>query len=72
MSDKLLIVTRGIRPVENRPTDDQKRIVSVEQAFQRGADHIVVGRPIKNAANPKQAAELIQMTIVNSIQANQD
>ena len=67
VSDKLLIVTPGIRPVENRPTDDQKRIVSVEQAFQRGADYIVVGRPIKNAANPRQAAELIQETILNSI-----
>ena len=67
VSDKLVIVTPGIRPVENRPTDDQKRIVSVEQAFQRGADHIVVGRPIKNAANPRQAAELIQETIVNSV-----
>ena len=67
VSDKLLIVTPGIRPVENRPTDDQKRIVSVEEAFQRGADHIVVGRPIKNAANPRQAAELIQETILNSI-----
>ena len=64
---KLVIVTPGIRPVENRSTDDQKRIVSVEQAFQRGADHIVVGRPIKNAANPRQAAELIQETILNSI-----
>ena len=64
---KLVIVTPGIRPVENRSTDDQKRIVSVEQAFQRGADHIVVGRPIKNAANPKQAAEMIQETILNSI-----
>ena len=64
---KLVIVTPGIRPVENRSTDDQKRIVSVEQAFQRGADHIVVGRPIKNAANPKQAAKLIQETILNSI-----
>jgi orotidine-5'-phosphate decarboxylase len=53
--------------VENRPTDDQKRIVSVEQAFQRGADYIVVGRPIKNAVNPRQAAELIQETILNSI-----
>jgi orotidine-5'-phosphate decarboxylase len=63
----LLIVTPGIRPVENRPTDDQKRIVSVEQAFQRGADYIVVGRPIKNAVNPRQAAELIQETILNSI-----
>ena len=67
VSDKLLIVTPGIRPVENRPTDDQKRIVSVEQAFKRGADYIVVGRPIKNAANPRQAAELIQKTILNSI-----
>jgi orotidine-5'-phosphate decarboxylase len=67
VSDKLLIVTPGIRPVENRSTDDQKRIVSVEQAFKRGADYIVVGRPIKNAANPRQAAELIQKTILNSI-----
>jgi orotidine-5'-phosphate decarboxylase len=66
---KLVIVTPGIRPVENRSTDDQKRIVSVEQAFQRGADHIVVGRPIKNAENPKQAAEMIQETILNSISA---
>ena len=66
---KLVIVTPGIRPVENRSTDDQKRIVSVEQAFQRGADHIVVGRPIKNVANPKQAAEMIQETILNSISA---
>jgi|TARA_B100001079_G_C16288129_1_gene459718 orotidine-5'-phosphate decarboxylase len=66
---KLVIVTPGIRPVENRSTDDQKRIVSVEQAFQRGADHIVVGRPIKNAANPKQAAEMMQETILNSISA---
>ena len=64
---KLVIVTPGIRPVENRSTDDQKRIVSAEQAFQMGADHIVVGRPIKNAANPRQAAELIQETILNSI-----
>jgi orotidine-5'-phosphate decarboxylase len=66
---KLVIVTPGIRPVENRSTNDQKRIVSVEQAFQRGADHIVVGRPIKNAANPKQAAEMMQETILNSISA---
>ena len=67
VSNKLLIVTPGIRPVENKPTDDQKRIVSVEQAFQRGADHIVVGRPIKNAANPSHAAELIHDKILISI-----
>ena len=67
VDQKLLIVTPGIRPVENRPADDQKRVVSVEQAFERGADYIVVGRPIQNADNPREAAELIQESISNSI-----
>ena len=67
VDQKLVIVTPGIRPVINRPTDDQKRVVTVEQAFQWGADHIVVGRPIKDAANPREAAELIQESIANSI-----
>jgi orotidine-5'-phosphate decarboxylase len=35
----------------------------VEEAFRKGADHIVVGRPIKNADDPKAAAEAIQKTI---------
>lgn len=60
---RLLIVTPGIRPVENRPADDQKRVVTVEQAFGDGADHIVVGRPIRDAADPRAAAEAIQETI---------
>ena len=63
VDQKLLIVTPGIRPVENRPTDDQKRVVSVEQAFERGADYIVVGRPIQNASSPREAAEKIQASI---------
>ena len=67
VDQKLVIVSPGIRPVLNRPTDDQKRVVTVEQAFQWGADHIVVGRPIKNATNPREAAELIQETIANSV-----
>jgi len=60
---KLLVVTPGIRPVDNKPTGDQKRVVSVEQAFGNGADHIVVGRPIRDAASPREAAESIQATI---------
>ena len=67
VDQKLVIVTPGIRPVLNRPTDDQKRVVTVEQAFQWGADHIVVGRPIKNATNPREAAELIQEIIAKSV-----
>ncbi len=60
---RLLVVTPGIRPVENRPSDDQKRVVTVEQAFTDGADHIVVGRPIRDATNPRAAAEAIQASI---------
>ena len=63
VDDRLIVVTPGIRPVENRPADDQKRVVNVEQAFAHGADHIVVGRPIRDAADPRAAAEAIQTTI---------
>ena len=62
LDHKLLVITPGIRPVDNQ--DDQKRTVNVEQAFANGADHIVVGRPIKDAPDPLQAAEAIQETIV--------
>ena len=61
--DKLLVITPGIRPVENRPADDQKRTVDVAQAFANGADYIVVGRPIRQAPDPRAAAEAIQRTI---------
>jgi orotidine-5'-phosphate decarboxylase len=60
--DRLLVVTPGIRPVENR-IDDQKRTVDVAQAFANGADYIVVGRPIREAADPRAAAQAIQNTI---------
>jgi orotidine-5'-phosphate decarboxylase len=63
LGDKLLVVTPGIRPVENKPADDQKRTVDVAQAFRNGADYIVVGRPIRQAENPRAAAEAIQKTI---------
>ncbi len=63
ISDRLLVVTPGIRPVENRPVDDQKRIVNVQQAFEYGADHVVIGRPIRDADDPRRAAEAIQQTI---------
>ena len=62
---RLLVVTPGIRPVDNRPEDDQKRVVTVEQAFADGADYIVVGRPIRDAADPRAAAEAIQQTIAS-------
>ena len=63
IDSRLLVVTPGIRPVDNRPSDDQKRVVSVEQALSYGADYIVVGRPIRDAADPKAAAERVQQQI---------
>lgn len=61
LGHKFLVVTPGIRPVAN--VDDQKRTVNVEQAFLNGADYIVVGRPIRDAPDPRVAAENIQRTI---------
>jgi orotidine-5'-phosphate decarboxylase len=63
LGQKLLVVTPGIRPVENRPADDQKRTVDVAQAFSNGADYIVIGRPIRQAPDPRAAAEAVQATI---------
>lgn len=63
LGEKLLIVTPGIRPVLNRTADDQKRTMDVEDAFLSGADHIVVGRPISQAPDPRAAAAAIQERI---------
>ena len=63
LGPNFLVVSPGIRPVENRPVDDQKRTVDVKQAFENGADYIVVGRPIKTAPDPRAKAEEIQGTI---------
>lgn len=68
LGQKLLVVTPGIRPVENKPADDQKRTVDVAQAFMNGADYIVVGRPIRQSPDPKAAAEAIQRTIAGIFQ----
>lgn len=65
LGERILVVTPGIRPVENRPADDQKRTVDVAQAFANGADYIVVGRPIRQAPDPRAAAEAIQSTIAS-------
>lgn len=69
LGEKFLIVTPGIRPVDNTEEDDQKRTVDVEEAFKNGADHIVVGRPIRNAPDPRKAAEAIQQRIAKIFSA---
>ena len=56
--DNFLIVTPGIRP-EWAESNDQRRITTPAEAIRRGADYIVVGRPIIEADDPLEAAEMI-------------
>ena len=67
IDSKLLVITPGIRPVDNKPAGDQKRVVTVDTAFSNGADYIVVGRPIRDADSPRAAAEAIQATIAAQV-----
>ena len=58
-------MTPGIRPGQH--DDDQKRAVTPTQALHDGADYLVVGRPIRDADNPKAAAEAIQSEIHSAL-----
>lgn len=64
VGDGFLIVTPGIRPA-GKGIDDHARPTTPTQAIKAGADYLVVGRPIRDAADPKAAAE----TIVAEMQA---
>jgi orotidine-5'-phosphate decarboxylase len=61
-SPSFLAVTPGIRPQE-AGDDDQKRVVTPPQAIARGADYLVIGRPITKAANPLHAYQSILQSI---------
>lgn len=64
-----LIVTPGIRPMA-AAEDDQKRVATPRSAIRDGADHIVVGRPVWRAADPRAAAQAIQQEIATAWQSN--
>ena len=53
----------GARAMHGTVADDQRRVVTPTLAFRSGADHIVVGRPIRDAADPYSAAAAIQLEI---------
>ncbi|WP_171422357.1 orotidine-5'-phosphate decarboxylase [Acinetobacter wuhouensis] len=56
------LVTPGIRPAGS-DADDQKRIVTPNQAMQDGSTHLVIGRPITQSANPSQTLKDILATL---------
>jgi orotidine-5'-phosphate decarboxylase len=60
------LVTPGIRPAGST-TGDQKRIMTPARAISAGADYLVVGRPVMEAADPRGAADAIQAEIVQAL-----
>jgi orotidine-5'-phosphate decarboxylase len=64
---ELICVTPGIRPVENKPDADQKRVMTPARAIKSGADYLVVGRPIRDAADPRAMAQAIQAEIAGAL-----
>jgi len=60
------LVTPGIRPL-GVSAGDQKRIMTPARAIAAGADYLVVGRPVMQAADPRAAAEAIQAEIAQAL-----
>jgi orotidine-5'-phosphate decarboxylase len=66
----LVTVCPGIRPIFNDEApaaDDQQRVMTPANAIADGADYLVVGRPIRDAADPRAAAEAIQRQIAAAL-----
>src|SRR5580692_10818363 len=63
---QMVLVTPGIRPAGSA-TGDQKRIMTPSRAIVAGADYLVVGRPVLEAADPRAAADAIQAEIVQAL-----
>ena len=66
VGDRMNLVTPGIRPAGSA-TGDQKRIMTPARAIAAGADYLVVGRPVMEAADPKAAAEAIHTEIAQTL-----
>jgi len=70
VSGSFIIVTPGIRPGINQDVigqDDQKRIATAREAIAGGADHVVIGRPIRDAKDPLAMARSIKEEIAHAL-----
>jgi len=64
----MVIVTPGIRPAWTVvDQDDQKRIVTPADAVRNGSDYVVIGRPIRDAASPRDAARRVAEEIASAL-----
>jgi len=66
-----LIVVPGIRPADarGRRKDDQARVATPGEAIRAGADYLVVGRPITEAADPREAARAIAEEVAETLES---
>jgi orotidine-5'-phosphate decarboxylase len=62
---EMLLVTPGVRPA-GAALGDQKRVATPAEALKRGADHLVIGRPVLAAPDPREAARAIQREIAEA------
>src|ERR1700733_8888406 len=63
---QMVLVTPGVRPAGSA-TGDQKRLMTPGRAISAGADYLVVGRPVLEAADPRAAADAIQAEIKQAL-----
>lgn len=68
LGSEALLVTPGIRPA-GKDAGDQKRVVTPEAAIAAGSDLLVVGRPIRDAADPREAARQVAQEIQTALEA---
>jgi orotidine-5'-phosphate decarboxylase len=71
LDENFLIVTPGIRPGANIDdgSDDQKRIATAKNAILNGADHVVIGRPIRDSNDPIGLIRSLQQEIAEGLAA---
>jgi orotidine-5'-phosphate decarboxylase len=65
VGEEMLLVTPGVRPAGSA-LGDQKRFATPTEALKRGADHLVIGRPVLAAPDPREAARAIQREIAEA------
>jgi orotidine-5'-phosphate decarboxylase len=68
LGNNFLVVTPGIRPESSIPgEDDQKRIATARKAVINGADHVVIGRPIRMSVDPISTIKKLQDEIAQGL-----
>ena len=66
--DDFVLVVPGIRP-PSAENNDQKRVMTPKEALERGADYIVIGRPITQSGNVAEAAQAINKSLFDAKEA---